>query len=93
MRLSGSARLDMKQCDFLDCYEEYGGGIYSDSKDNVVIQECSFRNCRAKYLGAAVYFKYQKLGQVVKDCVYRMCEPQDSQVFNSYGDDFMMNVR
>ena len=93
LKLSGSARLEMMQCDFLDCYEEYGGSIYSDSVDDVVIQECSFRNCRAKYLGAAIYFKYQKLGQVVKDCVHRMCVPEESQVFNSYSDDFLRKVR
>lgn len=93
LKLSGSARLEMTQCDFSDCYEEYGGGIFSDSVDHVVIQECSFRNCQAKYLGAAIYFKYQKLGQVVKDCVFRMCVPEENQVFNSYSDDFLPKVR
>ncbi len=93
LKLSGSAQLEMMQCDFLDCYEEYGGSIFSDSVDHVVIQECSFRNCRAKYLGAAIYFKYQKLGQVVKDCVYRMCAPEENRVFNSYSDDFLRKVR
>lgn len=93
LKLSGSARMEMMQCDFLDCYEEYGGSIFSDSVDHVVIRECSFRNCRAKYLGAAIYFKYQKLGQVVRDCVYRMCAPEESQVFNSYSDDFLRKVR
>lgn len=93
LKVSGSAQLDMRQCDFLDCYEEYGGGVFSNSANNVVIQDCSFRSCRAKYLGAAIYFKYQKLGQVVKDCVCHMCEPQDSQIFNAYDDDFLMSVR
>lgn len=93
LKLSGSARLDMKQCDFLDCYEEYGGSIFSDSIDNVAIRECSFRNCRAKYLGAAIYFKYQKLGQTVRDCVCSSCTPEDGQVFNAYEDDFLLDVR
>lgn len=93
LKLSGSAQLNMKQCDFFDCYEEYGGSIFSDSIDNVVIQECSFRNCNAKYLGAAIYFKYQKLGQIVKDCVFHMCGPEESWVFNIYDDDFVLKVR
>lgn len=93
LKLSGSSQLDMRQCDFFEGCEEYGGSIFSDSIDNVMIQECSFRNCHAKYLGAAIYFKYQKLGQVVKDCVYRKCVPEESQVFNSYNDDFLLKVR
>lgn len=93
LQISGSAQMKIEQCDFLNCYGEYGGAVYSDSIDNVLIQESSFRGCRAKYLGAAIYFKYQKLGQVVKDCVYRMCEPEENQMFNAYQDDFLLKVR
>lgn len=93
LKISGSARLEMDQCDFLDCDQEYGGALFSDSVDNVAVRECSFRNCRAKYLGAAVYFKYQKLGQSVAKCVCSGCQPEESQIFNACDDDFLLKVQ
>lgn len=91
--IEGASQMRLEKCDFFQASAEYGGAIYSDTIDNVTIQECSFRSCRAKYLGAAVYFKYQKLGQVVKECICRMCEPADRAVFNVYEDDFELRVR
>lgn len=91
--LSGSSKMQMEKCDFFHAAADYGGAIYSETIDNVRIQACSFRACNAKYLGAAVYFKYQKLGQVVKECVCRQCEPAQKAVFNVYEDDFELKVR
>lgn len=91
--VSGSAQMKIQNCDFYQADAEYGAAFLSDSIDNVTIQECSFRSCSAKYLGAAVYFKYQKLGQVVKQCVCRQCYPEESAVFNVYEDDFELKVR
>lgn len=90
---SASSQMQIEKCDFFQATAEYGGAFFSDSIDNVTIKECSFRSCYAKYLGAAVYFKYQKLGQVVKDCVYQRCDPEESTVFNVYQDDFELKVR
>lgn len=90
---SVSSQMRLANCDFFQATADYGGAFFSDSIDNITIQECSFRSCHAKYLGAAVYFKYQKLGQVVKDCIYRKCEPEESTVFNVYQDDFELKVR
>lgn len=90
---SGSAQMKLVQCDFYKADAEYGAALLSDSIDNMIIQECSFRSCSAKYLGAAIYFKYQKLGQVVKDCVCRQCYPEENAVFNAYEDDFELKVR
>ncbi len=90
---SGSSQMQILNCDFCKGSAEYGGAFYSDSIDNILIQECSFRSCAAKYLGTAVYFKYQKLGQVVKDCVCRMCGTEKEAVFNVYQDDFELRVR
>jgi len=93
IHVGASSQMRLAGCDFYQAFAEYGGAFFSDSIDNVTIQQCSFRSCFAKYLGAAVYFKHQKLGQVVKDCVYRQCEPEDSAVFNVYEDDFELKVR
>lgn len=90
---SASSQMQIINCDFYQASAEYGGAFYSDSIDNILIQECSFRSCSAKYLGAAVYFKYQKLGQVVKDCTCRMCGLEQNVVFNVYQDDFELKVR
>lgn len=89
----GSSQMQVINCDFYQGAAEYGGAFYSDSIDNILLQRCSFRSCSARYLGAAVYFKYQKLGQVVKDCICRMCGPEESAVFNVYEDDFELKVR
>jgi hypothetical protein len=90
---SASSQMKLANCDFVEATADYGGAFFSDSIDNVMIQECSFRSCRAKYLGAAIYFKYQKLGQLVKDCVYRMCGAEEGIAFNVYEDDFELKVR
>ena len=80
-------------CDFFQADAEYGGAFFSDSIDDITVKECSFRSCTAKYLGAAVYFKHLKLGQIVKDCVCRECYPKENAIFNAYGDDFDFKIR
>jgi hypothetical protein len=76
-----SARLEL--CDFHNSYGEYGGAIYSDTIHNVRISQCTFRGCHAKYLGAAVYFKTQKLGQQIMDCKCEDGIPRDNPFFNA----------
>lgn len=93
VEVTDSAQMRIEKCEFSHANAEYGGAFFSSSIDNVAIYESSFRSCVANYLGGAVYFKYQKLGQVVKDCICRMCEPKDSAVFNVYEDDFELKVR
>ncbi|MBR1742937.1 MAG: right-handed parallel beta-helix repeat-containing protein, partial [Lachnospiraceae bacterium] len=91
--LSENAALMMLECDFFRASAEYGAAVYSDSLDNVSLTKCSFRDCKVRYLGAAVYFKYQKLGQVVKECVCSGCVPETDAVFNTYEDDFVLKIR
>lgn len=93
IEVTDSAQMHIEKSEFSNANAEYGGAFFSSSIDNVAIYDCSFRNCIASYLGGAVYFKYQKLGQVVKDCVCRMCEPEESVIFNVYEDDFELKVR
>ncbi len=83
IELRGLASSTIEHCDFQDAYAEYGGAIYSDTIHNVLIDRCTFRGCRAKYLGAAVYFKNQKLGQQIADCKCVDCTPLKDPFFNS----------
>lgn len=87
LAISGASQVYLSNCDFNKACAEYGGAIYAESIDNVIIETCSFRKCEAKYLGAAVYFKYQKLGQMVKNSVLYQCEPQEKAIFNASGKD------
>lgn len=82
------ARVEIKNCEFTNCKAEYGAALYSESIGNVKCENCIFDECTAKYLGAAVYFKYQKFGQFMKNCNCRQCIPVESQIFNVYDDDF-----
>ena len=91
--VSGLSQVLVENCDFIHAEAEYGGAFYSDSIDNVIIRESAFRFCRAKYLGGAVYFKYRKLGQVIKDCLCGNCEPEENAMFNVYEDDFELKIR
>ena len=90
--LYGSARMIISKCKFQDTYAEYGGAIRSESIGNVKFEHCRFEHCQAKYLGAAVYFKYQKYGQYVHDCECIECIPAEDEIFNVYDDDFEMNI-
>ncbi|MBO5483708.1 MAG: hypothetical protein J5979_00680 [Lachnospiraceae bacterium] len=80
--LSGSAQAKIIQCDFKDASAEYGGAISSESIGEVFVQQCTFLRCQAKYLGNAVYFKHQKLGQNVMECSCQDCLPEGSDFFN-----------
>lgn len=90
---SGFSQIVIEKCEFIQAYAEYGGAIFSDSVDNVIVRDSAFHSCNAKYLGSAIYFKYQKLGQVVRDCVFGKCEPAESMMFNVYEDDFELKIR
>lgn len=85
--IQGLAKVVAESCIFMHCNENYGGAVYSESLENVKIVDCEFQDCHAKYLGAAIYFKYEKFGQIVKNCNINGCEPQNTAVFNSYADD------
>jgi hypothetical protein len=76
-----SARVEV--CSFQDSYGEYGGAVYSDTIHNVRVSQCTFRRCQAKYLGAAVYFKNQKLGQQIIECKCEDVTPRDDPFFNA----------
>ena len=86
--LYNRARVEIKNCEFIKCTAEYGAALYSESIGNVECEDCVFDECNAKYLGAAIYFKYQKFGQYIKNCICRECNPNENQIFNVYDDDF-----
>lgn len=82
---SGASKTYITKCEFREAKAEYGSAFYSESIDNAIIENCSFQKCVAKYLGAAVYFKYQKMGQTVKQAMIFQCVPEENTVFNAYG--------
>lgn len=82
IELTGLANATIDACDFQDADAQYGGAVYSDTIHDVLIENCAFRACRAKYLGAAVYFKNQKLGQQVEGCKCADCNPREDAFFN-----------
>lgn len=82
VELNGAAHAKIINCEFRDACAEYGGAIRSESIGDIFIQQCTFLKCRAKYLGSAVYFKHQKLGQNVEDCRCSGCVPEDNAFFN-----------
>lgn len=75
---------NIDDCKFIDCEAEHGAAIHIDSLYDARISNCVFQNCRAKYIGGAVYFSYKKYGQNVYNCEFNQCFPKDSNVFNSY---------
>ena len=93
IRILGTSSASIIHTDFYQAYAENGGAIYSDSISQVKIVQCTFRSCEAKYLGGAIYFKYKKLGQMVSECTFRRCYPEDSVCFNVYEDDFELKIR
>lgn len=82
MALGGAAQAEILHCDFRSGTGEYGAAVYSDSIGDVLLQQCEFLGCKAKYLGAAVYFKTQKLGQTVDSCSCQDCMPKEDTFFN-----------
>ncbi len=80
-------------CVFVEGSAEYGGAVYSDSIGNVRINQCHFERCHAKYLGAAVYFKYHKYGQLVQNCICQSCTPEEKPIFHVYPDDVEIQIR
>lgn len=88
-----AARIYVDDCVFIDGSAEYGGAVYSDSIGNVRINRCHFERCQAKYLGGAVYFKYHKYGQLVRDCICQSCTPDEKPIFHVYPDDVEIQIR
>lgn len=82
--LEKAARMHIIRCVFLEGSRDYGGGIYSDSIGKVVVSDSRFIQCRAKYLGGAVYFKYHKYGQIVENCKVKQCQPEEQPFFHTY---------
>lgn len=80
--IEGSAMAEIVNCEFQGGNAEYGGAVYADTIHDVLLDHCSFRECTAKYLAAAVYFKFQKLGQRVEECQCISCEPPENAFFN-----------
>lgn len=79
-----AAKMNITRCLFQEGSRDYGGGVYSESIGTVTVCESRFIHCRAKYLGGAVYFKYHKYGQTVKDCRVKQCEPEEQPFFHTY---------
>lgn len=77
-----NADLDIYQTHFDNCRAEHGGAIHSSTKGKVTIRECYFRQCAAKYLGADVYFKYKRYGQMVQECYFQDEKPDKNHLFN-----------
>lgn len=78
------ANLKVNDCIFENCNSEHGGAIYSNTLYNCDISNSIFRNCMAKFLGAAVYFEYKKYGQNLIKCKFENCRPIESKIFNFY---------
>lgn len=93
LAIRGAARMCVEECVFIEGAAEYGGAVYSDSIGNVKFDHCRFERCQAKYLGGAVYFKYHKYGQLVRDCICHDCEPAQEPVFHVYADDVEIRIR
>lgn len=79
-----NADVDIIKTHFINCSAEHGGAIHSSTKGRAVIRECYFRQCTARYLGADVYFKYKRYGQVVQECYFEDEEPDKNHLFNVY---------
>ncbi len=84
IQLGGAALAEIRECSFVDDAGEHGGGITSQSMEDVSVCNCRFVRCTAKHLGAAVYFRHQRLGQQVAECSFQDCIPSDSLCFNNY---------
>lgn len=82
--LEKAARMHIMRCVFQEGSRDYGGGIYSESIGKVVVSDSRFIQCRAKYLGGAVYFKYHKYGQIVENCKVKQCKPEEQPFFHTY---------
>ena len=80
--IQGGASAEIVNCEFQEGIAEYGGAVYADTIHDVLLEHCTFRSCQAKYLAAAVYFKFQKLGQRVEDCQCIDCDPLENVFFN-----------
>ncbi|MDE6852481.1 MAG: right-handed parallel beta-helix repeat-containing protein [Lachnospiraceae bacterium] len=93
LSIGQAARMHVDDCVFIEGSAEYGGAVYSDSIGNVRINRCHFERCQAKYLGAAVYFKYHKYGQLVRDCICQACTPEEKPIFHVYSDDVEIQIR
>lgn len=78
------AILNIDDCEFYNCVSQHGGGIYSDSLYEASITNTKFKNCKAKYIGGAIYFAYKKYGQDVYYCQFIDCLPEASNTFNCY---------
>lgn len=93
LKIGQAAKMYVDDCVFVEGSAEYGGAVYSDSIGNVRINRCHFERCQAKYLGAAIYFKYHKYGQLVQNCICQSCTPEEKPIFHVYPDDVEIKIR
>ncbi|MDO4167343.1 MAG: right-handed parallel beta-helix repeat-containing protein [Eubacteriales bacterium] len=93
LAIRDAARMCVEECVFIEGTAEYGGAVYSDSIGNVKFDHCRFERCQAKYLGAAIYFKYHKYGQLARECICHACEPSQEPIFHVYADDVEIRIR
>ena len=62
------AKVYIHNCRFANGTRDYGGAIYSETFGSVLIRQCRFVECHAKYLGAAVYFQNYRCEQTISGC-------------------------
>ncbi|WP_407392580.1 Ig-like domain repeat protein [Methanobrevibacter sp.] len=71
--------IDVSNCDFIDCYAEYGGGgaiyCYNVECSNVMVTGCSFVNCRAATSAGAIRL-YSNNGNITS-CDFVNCSSKE----------------
>jgi hypothetical protein len=78
------AEVELLRCLFTNCRAEHGGAFHSATTEAVHIRECTFKECYAQFIGAAVYFEFKRYGQDVVGCVFEDMEPKNDVTFNVY---------
>lgn len=87
IRVLGDSVLNIEHCGFYNCESDHGGAIYFDSMYDARIKNTIFKNCRAKYIGGAVYFTNKKYGQDINNCETVQCIPEENVIFNYFSDE------
>lgn len=82
--IQGDVNCLIKDSLFVKCEADHGGGVHSDNSGTTKVEGCAFIDCAAGFLGAAIYFPYKKLGQIVEKTELIDPVPVDTAVFNAY---------
>lgn len=84
IRIFQEATWYIDDCRFYHMFAQHGGAIFSDSLYDGTVSNSNFIDCKAKYIGGAIYFNYKKYGQSIFGCEFKKCMPFDSIIFNDY---------